>query len=80
MKMMNKYDRKIELMVISKIATARLDIREKFRDRHKVAHPDLQEKMILGKIEELRTWSRLCDVLDNKTNLLSLRTDMLKTI
>lgn len=50
------YNDRIESMFISKIASLRLDIRDKFRTRHSAQWPELLYMTILGDIRSLRMW------------------------
>ena len=66
MKMNKKYyDDRIEAMIISKIATLRLDIRDKFRARHHEQWPELLYTEIAGNIRNLRMWQYLASIIDN---------------
>ena len=57
------YDERIESMIISKIATLRVDIRDKFRARHHEKWPELLYTTILGDIRDLRMWIYIAEQL-----------------
>jgi hypothetical protein len=71
---MNKqyYDDRIEAMIISKVATLRLDIRDKFRARHHEQWPELLYTEIAASIRDLRMWQYLAKIIDNHTEPYSV--------
>ena len=71
---MNKqyYDGRIEAMIISKVATLRLDIRDKFRTRHSAEWPELVYTTITAGIRDLRMWQYLAKIIDNHTEPYSV--------
>ena len=72
---MNKKDieyieSRIDSMLISKIASFRLKVRDLMRSRHKAEWPDLHRTSLKSNIRQLRTWLYIAALVDESKNRL----------
>ncbi len=61
---------RIESMIISKIASFRLKVRDLMRNRHKAEWPELHRTSLKSNIRQLRTWLYIAALVDESKNRL----------
>ena len=61
---------RIESMLISKIASFRLKVRDLMLNRHKAEWPELHRTSLKSNIRQLRTWLYIAALVDESKNRL----------
>lgn len=64
----NYYDQRVNALLISKLASLRLDIRNAFRKRHNSLIDNQGYLVVESKIREYRTWLYMSDLIDKQLN------------
>ena len=64
----NYYDQRVNALLISKLASLRLDIRDAFRKRHNSLIDNQNYLVVESKIREYRTWLYMSDLIDKQLN------------